>query len=163
METDEILQLYQELLDLIRSLELNWLADQVVEEINFGRVVSTDLQSRRADMTENVPRLFEELPHSNAPIRTPREDVLAIEEYSPEDRLRLLLDAIEEGVVNTGSMQNQLVEQLIPEASNIQRIEFYSEVTSEITMTIEKSRSQEIRETGDSLTELLARIRSEIG
>ena len=164
MDVNELERLYQGLLELIRSLGLGWVAEQVVEEVSVGKVLPADFKARRADMTARGSFLFASgSPDSELPRRGPREDVLVMEEYTPEDRLRLLLDAIEEAVVNTGSMEDQLFERLgLFEASSIQGIEFYSELTDEVTMTIDRSRARAMHLTGVTLKERLDHVRQEI-
>ena len=163
MDVNELERLYQGLLELIRSLGLGWVAEQVVEEVSVGKVLLADFKARRAEMTARGSSILT-FGHADSelPRRGPREDVLIVEEYTLENRLRLLLDAIEEAVVNTGSMEDQLFERLVPEASSLQGIEFYSELTDEVTMTIDRSRARAMHLTGVTLKELLDQVRQEI-
>ena len=160
MEIDEIQQLYDDLMELIRRLGLTWVADQVSEAISVGKVVETDLRTLRNNLIGKDG--FTDFDEPEFLRSGPREDVLSTEEYTPEDRLRLLLDAIEESVVVTGSMEIQLIEGLITQGINVQGIEFYSEITDEVTMTIDRSRIQPLHETVTSLKELLDQVRQEI-
>lgn len=164
MDSNEIEQLYDGLLEILRSNGLGWVADQVAEEVSLGRILPRDFKTRQADMVQLRAYSDDDF-EAQTEVQTMKigsREILARDEYAPEDRLQLLIDALEEAVIHAGTMEDQLVEQLVPEDSDLPGVEFYSEVTNETTMTISRSSVRARYAHAERLKEHLDRLRREI-
>ena len=137
MDNNELERLYDGLVEILRSNGLGWVADQVADEVRIGKLSQRDIKTRQIDMVQ--PTVFSENYSQVRSSSVGNREVLARDEYPLKDRLRLLIAAIEEAVIHAGAMELQLVEQLVPHDGDLPGIEFYSEVTDETTMTINRS------------------------
>ena len=161
MNGNELDQLYDGLLDLLRTQELGWVADQVIEEITLGNTIQRnyrDLESERRAI-----KLFDIDVADASPVRrSSREDVFVTEPYSQEDRLRVLLDAIEEAVVHSGAMSVHLFDGITSDQNDISFIEFYSEDTNIEPVRIDRQSALARIEANARLKEQLRRLRLEL-
>ena len=96
---------YEILLRALREQQLSWVVEQVQEQVRVGKLVAKDITPYR----ETSPsRLGDQLPSRRART-TRRERLVATEEYSPEERLGLAVDALESAVVHTAEIENEVL------------------------------------------------------
>ena len=161
MDNDDLDRLYNGILDLLRNQGIGWVADQVIEGVGLGRIVQREFKALQTERMQTLS--FESsLVESSSGRRGPREDVLVSEPYNQEDRLRLLLDAIEEAVVNSRAMEEHLFDYLASNQSDINSIEFYSEETDSDTMRIERHGARSRYDATERLKSQLDQLRQEL-
>ncbi len=110
MEDQECNQAYERLLGIIGEIGLGWVAEQVIEEVRLGRTVQREVETFRGGRPASA---LVDLGPREYPLeyrRGPRATFPVTEEYRPPERLRLLLGAIEQAVVNTADMEHEFLE-----------------------------------------------------
>lgn len=161
MDTGELNALYDQLLDITRELGLGWVAEQVTDEVQLGKILRADFRTLQAERHQN--RLIEPDVRAWVPDkRGPKEDVLTIEPYSSEDRLLLLLDAVERAVVETAAMETHFFEYCGLASGDINSMQFYSEDAGTDTLSTDVAHAQVRFEASQRLKEQLDLIRREI-
>jgi hypothetical protein len=95
---EEADRLYTRLLRMLGDRQLRWVAEQVSEEVALGRTFS-----------KTVPVLdSQESPEGSRPRRRKTKFVSTVQ-YTPKERLSLLLDAIDRAVVVTSEFQKHIL------------------------------------------------------
>ena len=143
-------ELFLTLITITRDLGLDWVSNQILDEINRGKEQVVRAKRRRGKQFYELAQPFNE-----AIDKSTRESGIQTTEYSARERLELLLNSLEYAVTHVSRMEQELVEKhksiiFIPEQEQPQgRIEFSSRST-EHTVNIEK------------LQGLISRLRAEV-
>lgn len=95
MDEKEYAATYQELAAMLKELNLGWIAEQVADTVRTAKTIE-----------ERSPRR-----------KTP---LLKIEDYTPEEQLRLLTKAVEKAVIDTAEMEDEIAYFLRTEAESNQ-------------------------------------------
>jgi hypothetical protein len=103
---------FEQLESAMTTAGLQWVTNEVNEEIRFGRTVTKRVSSR-PDTPEDVAN--EGLTDKR---RTSKVTVAATRPYTPQDKLGTLLDSLENVIVETQEMQNAVKNHLTSHAKN---------------------------------------------
>jgi hypothetical protein len=120
MNENDYQSIYRDLADVLADLELGWVVAQVEEQVCLGKVVN-----KRVRTLEPV-RFQEVLP--GLPPEHEREyevDFATVWEYTSQERLLLLLDALKHALVNTMYMAFEFTQFFSEEKKNLREIRFY--------------------------------------
>jgi hypothetical protein len=131
MNESEFQAIYQELAEALASLELGWVVAQVDEQVRLGKAVS-----KRVRTLEPV-RYQEVLP--GLPPAHEREyevDFATLVEYTNQERLLLLVEALKHALVNVMYMAYEFTRFFSEEDGNLQEIKFYQD-GEPVTFTFE--------------------------
>jgi len=107
LDNEEALQAFISLERILRIEGLNWVCDQVQEEIRLGKLqekqVETykELRASDADVNQFVS------PHKRMG-KGPKAKLMTVGDFSPQERLRMLIDAMQRAVVDTGDLEEQI-------------------------------------------------------
>ncbi|WP_449417594.1 hypothetical protein [Phormidium nigroviride] len=117
MNEKEYTTAYQELTAMLRDFNLGWVAEQVADTVRTGKTIEERTSKRKTPL-------------------------LKIEDYTPEEQLRLLTKAVEQAVIDTAEMEDEIAYFLKIEAEKSQftpKITFADsdEVGKEIEFTSE--------------------------
>jgi hypothetical protein len=91
---------------LLREAGLDWVCDQVQDEIRLGKLERKEV--------ETVKELFLIDETKQPSLRKPmgkgrKERLMTVGEFSPQERLRMLVDAMQRAVVDTGDIEEEVV------------------------------------------------------
>ena len=112
MEDQESSAIYDTLLATLRRVGLEWVTDQVIEEVRLGRTIEREVETFKGS---RLPTDFIDVrsrEYSPQFRRGPKATFPVTEEYRPPERLKLVLDAIEQAVVNTVDMEHEVFDRL---------------------------------------------------
>ncbi len=125
MNDQDYSELYDTLSNILRDKELVWVLDQVSEQIRLGKTESKEIFPEEEGRQQNP------LPGVESRLQAPRgrrrkkEEFLVSTEYTPKEKLILLIDAIEQSVVNTNRMVYETLD-FVQAKFGIRTIVFYS-------------------------------------
>lgn len=129
MATDnEINQMYDALVSALRGLRLDWVIEEVEAQVALGR-----LSVKKVRPAEFKAR-FEDRHNQENYVNKPKGQSLKFvvsEEYTPRERLMILLDAVESAVVQTVEVARYITLNDNIEIQGLQNIEFFSEQTGQ--------------------------------
>jgi hypothetical protein len=125
MNDEDFNTIFSALSEVLRQKEMHWVLDQVNEQIRLGKTeskeISPDEDYRQSSLLDVGAR-----PRARRGGARKKEEFLVTTEYTPKEKLLLLIDAIEQAVVNTNRMVHVTLE-FTHEEFNIDEISFYSE------------------------------------
>ena len=124
MNDEECREVYEFLLTILRERQLNWVIDQVNEELRLGKIESMEITRVRRASRQLA---FDDMEESRESVGSgkPRR-FLATVEYGPKGRLLCLMDAIEQAAANTTLVIHETLT-FFGEDHGIRVIEFHSE------------------------------------
>lgn len=93
MNEQDCSTVYDELVDIVYGLKLGWITEQVMDVISAGKTTEEIVSGRK----------------------TPD---LKLGYHTPQERLLLLIDGIEQAVVHVGEIEGEIAEILTHEAAN---------------------------------------------
>jgi hypothetical protein len=126
MNNEDYNIIFSALSEVLRQKEMHWVLDQVNEQIRLGKTESKEISPRDEDHRQNILLDVSARPRTIRGRARKKEEFLVTTEYTPKERLLLLIDAIEQAVVNTNRMVHDTLEFTHAEF-NIDEITFYSE------------------------------------
>jgi microsomal dipeptidase-like Zn-dependent dipeptidase len=148
MTTDEINKTFDALSEILRESGLAWLQEAVADDITDGALEII----RESDLNNNFRGT-----RQNA---RSAEEFLRAREYTPEEKLLTLIEAIEETVVHASDMEVTLGGDFAKQ-SNLQGIEFVNDIDStSIVLNLREASTR--HEAATKLKQLLAELRSEV-
>ncbi|MDQ6791291.1 MAG: hypothetical protein M3256_03800 [Actinomycetota bacterium] len=155
MTDEECLQAFDELVRTLRDSGLVWVVDQVQSGVAVGQLQVVQISPAKAPAS--LPLLDDMMasPEPGGRRPGPKSDFTKTIDYSPQEKLRLLLQAVEHVLVRTTVMESESTTAL-GELLNVQAIEFASETTIEPGSTTKRLQPAQ------SLTALIAALRKEI-
>jgi len=162
MDDQESGAIYDRLLAALRRVGLEWVADQVVQEVRVGKTIQREVETfkgNRLPADSLDPNSREYSPQFR---RGPKATFPVTEEYRPSERLRLVLDAIERAVVNTADMEHEVLERLGSTLGIIEGISFSVEEDAGESIQLDSQRSASRIEAGRKLSRLIDELRGEI-
>jgi len=142
MNQEDCLAVYQALVEMLNSIKLGWVTEEVADVISAGKTTEELVSGRKSPN-------------------------LKLNYYSPQEQLLLLINAIEKSVINTEEIETEILDIFRHETQNSDlkpELRFTSSVDGKGTMfkySIESvnSRQQHRQE----LKKLLEQLRQEIG
>jgi hypothetical protein len=120
MNESEFQTIYQELVEILRGLELGWLVEQVGEHVSLGKAASKGV------MTLEQIRYQEALPGLPPEYEREYEVIFATTvEYTSQERLLMLVDALKHALVNTAYMAFEFTRFFSEERAELGKVGFY--------------------------------------
>lgn len=161
MNDAECIEVYDHLVRILNENELSWISTQVAEQIRLGKTVEKEIATFKESHGE--PPLFGADNYHIQYKKGPKVTFPVTEEYEPQERLLLLIDAIEQTIVNTAEMESHVIgyfgEQL---GENWEGIRFYSEDQDSQFIVIDRRTSSSRLHASQQLKQILDTIRKEI-
>jgi hypothetical protein len=151
MTGDEINQTFDELGNILVEVGLGWLRDAVGADINDG-VLEVVTESALLEGAERGTRGKE--------LRRTREEFLRPREYTPQEKLVGLIEAIEETVIQASDIEVRLGNDFVPRG-NLRAVAFLDDRTSE-SLALDLRAAMVRHEAVGRLRALLAELRKEI-
>jgi hypothetical protein len=161
MTEQESIGAYKELSYFLEQLQLTWIVHQVEDLVHIGKPVPKRVKTFKEKYEEPYLALLNEPDFSLSRLKLgAAAELTEVVAYTPQERLLLLIDAIEQAVVNTGQMEAETFESLeravnhsIPED-----IIFVSEDNDE-QVTISRQKARMRRDLSRELKQLLKELR----
>lgn len=148
----EARRLFEKLATQLRERGAVTLVDQVIDEIAQGRQVVYKNVRRK----QNEPALYRPENEESASDRSGKREYAETLEYSPTQRLDLLLEALERAIVDAGAIEAELV-------GKYGKIRFVPEQAEENLRTFDVGRLLQNREELQSMSVHIARLRALVG
>lgn len=126
MDDREANQIFDRLVKILEAHELEWVSNQVIGQIQFGKTIEIEIKTLKSSEQKAQRKMFEDDISSKYSPGGPKDTFPTREEYSPTEKLLLLIDAIDQAIVATSEMEMHLFKNLGEERS-LARIEFSSE------------------------------------
>lgn len=171
MTPDECLQVHNELIEMLRQVEMTWIIEQVNETILLGKSHSKKVKTFKERSGNDQLQLIYDTNQSPATISEyrarptgPEVDLTATLEYTPQERLKLLITAIEQAVVETAEMEQITVRNLeaLSKDQHIFGIAFISEQNDREELLLSNQSSEQRITTAHQLRQFLYQLRSAI-
>ena len=122
MNSQEIESAFEAILEKLRGTPVQWITSQVQDQIQAGKPVVKEVSPVEEDKSERF------LASLDAPsFKGRRQSRAATEEYSPQERLVLLLNAIEAVVVESPQMEGAVLENLGSLEGGVDAVRFLPE------------------------------------
>lgn len=91
---------------LLREEGLDWVCDQVQDEMRLGKLERKEVETVKELRSTDAPKQ----PSLGKPMGKGRKETLmTVGEFSPRELLRMLIDAMERAVVDTGDLEEEVV------------------------------------------------------
>ncbi len=157
LSNHECEELFEGLAALLVDFRLEWVVDQVQNQIRIGKVIEREIETLKEAKLEQLPLGIRDTygyakgPKATFPVTIP---------YTPSEKLTLLISAIEHVVINTALMEKALAENLST-SRGWEGIEFRSEEEANRVNRIGEIdilRADHIKR----LAEMLEKLKSEI-
>jgi len=141
MNQEDCLAVYQALVEMLNSIKLGWVTEQVADVISAGKTTEELVSGRKSpDLKLNY--------------------------YTPQEQLFLLINAIEKSVINTGEIETEIMDIFRHETQNSDlkpELRFTSSMEGQGTLfkySIESVNSR--KEHRQELKKLLEQLRQEM-
>lgn len=161
MGADESIEIYNKLISALRENKLDWIIDQVTEHIRLGKTVEKEIETLKEDPSEKmvVYTFGDHVPKFK---KGPRATFPVTENYTPQEQLLLLIDAIEQALVNTNEMERNFVEFFEGDVGGWRQVDFYSEESDSVIVSVNKESIQAPFQHAERLRDLFVQLRSEV-
>lgn len=161
MDSQECDEVYAKLLQILSENKLEWTVDQVKEQILLGKTIEKEIVTFKKNKLD-LPMSFELEMYQTPLKKGPKVKFPVTEEYTPEERLELILDAIEQAIINTAEMENHLIRYFGTGLKEWRGVNFYAEETESLLTLISEETVLERFANSQHLKELIKKLRSEI-
>jgi len=159
MNDQECNQAYESMVGILNQNGLEWVTAQVAEQIRIGKTIQREIETLQEVRGRG---LFTVADYSSQLKKGPKATFPVTVDYEPPERLRLLIDAVEQAVVNTASMEHHLSEYFEREGRDWQGIRFYADEPASEPKSLDKRSGASRFENSRKLKELLDALRQEI-
>lgn len=160
MDDQQCTETYEILHKVLEQNGLGWVFEQVEEEIRLGKTVEREIDTLREDKQgfdlfthEDYPTTLKKGTKARYPVTI---------QYSPPERLLLLIDALERAVVNTAEMEYHITDVFEGELEDWKALTFHSEETGAHVISITEQTAFSRLKHSKKLKELLDLLRKEI-
>lgn len=159
MNNQECNKAYETLVRVLNRNGLEWITAQVGEQVRIGKTIQ-----RKIETLEEVrgPSLFNVADYPGRLKKGPKATFPVTVDYEPPERLRLLIDAVEQAVVNTASMECHLSDYFETEGQGWQGIRFYADEPASEPKSLDKRSAASRLKNSRKLKGLLDLLRREI-
>ena len=159
LRADEAEQIFGGLAATMREFHLEWIVAQVEEQISLGRVALKSLEVNEREMFVDEETMFTPRPRRS---RRRRATFAVSEQYSPQEKLELLIDALTAGVVQVNRIADEVASFQLDESPQLTSIRFVpeAEVKEEFSLSVADVSSR--TEARIRLEQLLRELRSEV-
>lgn len=161
MTEQECREVYDQLAKMLSENKLDWVIEQVAEEILFGKTDEREVQPLKK-IDSKKPDLFQEASEEHFLPKGPRTKFPVTSEYKEGEKLELLIKAVEQVIVNAPKMQAGTFEALTEFQPDLNTITFYDEEVGEPQFSISRNQINQHLDRSAILGELLNRLREEI-
>jgi plasmid stabilization system protein ParE len=159
MNDRECTQAYKQLGGILDEIALGWVIAQVSAQVKIGKAVQREIETLRENRGGGLLAIDE---HGARLKKGPRATFAVTVEYTPSERLELLIDAIKQAVVSTAQMEDHLVGFCERDQGTPKRIEFRSEEPEGEHRIINRQTVAARLVQANKLNELLEALRKEI-
>jgi hypothetical protein len=161
MNDDECRAVFDTLMTSLQAKGLAWVESQVRDQIRLGKTIEREREAPD-EWSFQQKSIFEadndrEQPKAHSPATFP-----ITVEYSAQERLQLLIDAIEHAVVNTAAMEESFTSYFETESPHFANVQFYSEDATLSPRIIDRPSAAFRTEKASQLHQLLEELRKEI-
>ncbi len=160
MDEQESQALFDELIHILQTLEMSWVVDQVNETVRFGKTETKEVKTYTETLEPGQQvRIFDQLRPTLK--ESSKANLPATIEYTPQEKLKLLIDAIEQVTINLNSMKDHLILFAIEETGGRGAVAFYPDDVNappRFALTIGDRQGLDLQK----LKQLLDELRSEI-
>lgn len=125
MNDDERNEVFNTLINILNDQGLGWVVNQVHEQIRLGKTEEREIKTLRE--SRQGPSLFDPDDYRSQLKPGPLAKFPVAVDYNPKERLQLLIDAIEQSVVHTAQMEEDLITYFETEIPHLSGVEFDSE------------------------------------
>ena len=126
MDSEECDEVFKKLLYLLDQNRLYWIVEQVNEQVHLGKTVEKEIETLKEEKKE-FSKISELDIHKRQMKKGPKARFPVTEEYNPNEKLNLLLDAIEQAIVNSAEMEYHLIEYFGSSLAKWDGINFYQD------------------------------------
>jgi len=164
MNDQECIQAYETLAGILDQNGLGWVTAQVAEQIRIGKTIQREIETLKEARQAGL-FTFDDYPFDDYPSRLkkgPKATFPVTVDYEPPERLRLLIDAIEQAIVITASMEHHLLEYFEKEIQDWQGIQFHADESGSEPRSLDKRKAISRLKSSRNLKELLDALRKEI-
>jgi hypothetical protein len=164
MSEAESRQWREQLGRVMTEYDLQWVLEQVEQHIRFGKTSEKEIQpcsERRPGSMSGAPTDLLPLPPTAAYSSGRKARFLASQEYTENEMLEIIIDAVERGVADTAEMEAEMLKQF--EYGGIQyRAVFTSEDSESIPAVAKPGDAVSRAASASRLRDLLKELRAEI-
>ena len=158
LSDEDARQVYDTLAKSARDIRLDWIVDQVEEQIALGSVDVKSLAVSERDLFFDEGEIFTATPQS----RKRTKGTFAVSRpYSSQEKLELLIESLLIGVVELNQVEDELVTFAVSELES-STIEFAPEAEVKSTFRLDTSGHSFRRSASEKLTRLLNELKEEI-
>ena len=126
MDNQECNEVYERLMEMLAENKLDWIVEQVNQQVQLGKTIIKETETLKHQEKE-FSQLYEDDVYIPKVKKGPKAKFPVTEDYTPNEKLNLLLDAIEQAIVNTAEMENHLIEYFDSSLKKWDGIDFYAD------------------------------------
>ena len=157
MDDRDLQEIYRLLEEILSNRGLNWVNEQVIEQIRLGKTVQREIVTLKQD----GPLWYIADEDRFEYKKGPKETFITMENYTPIESLELLLNAIEMVVIDTAENESEMLTSLA-KLGEAQEIRFYTDEIESEPNILSAEQSESRLGIGHSLNSLLESLRREI-
>lgn len=167
----ECSQVYDQLVEMLHEAGMEWVNEQVAETILLGKSQPKKVRTFREPSTnERLPARYNTTSNyltaseNKRRLTGPEVDLTATREYTPQEQLTLLINAIEQAIVETAEMEQITVRNLEAAAQNQQTsgVVFVSEQNNQSQLSLSMEAATQRSNAGRELRHLLRVLKDDI-
>lgn len=186
MTNEEATAIYQSLLEVLESLELMWVVEQLNEQINFGKVeevritsrgirsqsTDRDSQNRILSVETQLINIIEDVQGTDRSVSDASSASNRISgtyartiEYNPKEKLLILIETIERTVIDTIRTESYIIDFFRGEGNRLgigSDIYFSQENSDQILIFNDTSIPENTLQNASELRSLLVHLRAEV-
>ena len=148
--------IYDTLITILSEHNLLWIIDQVEEQVRSGKTIEREIETLtevRPHALESGTSILRKGPKARFPVTVP---------YESCERAQITIDAIQHALIDSITMEQDLVEFLDRQPNEISQIEFYEDDSNQPRRFISRTAMAERAQGSAQLHKLLNQLREEI-
>lgn len=148
--------IYDTLITILSEHNLLWIMDQVEEQVRSGKTIEREIETLtevRPHALESGTSILRKGPKARFPVTVP---------FDPCERAQITIDAIQHALIDSFTMEQDLVEFLDRQPNAIPQIEFYEDDSNQPRRLISRTAIAERTQSSAQLHKLLNELREEI-
>ena len=170
MDASEAVQVYTDLSSFLHQQEMSWVLEQVGETIALGKpqakqVKTYEERDKRGELPLFQGRTITQVTHYEYSKPTgPKADLTTTLEYTANERLLLLIKAIEQAIIDTADMEDITIGNLeqLANSQKIASIRFAAERETQLSFSISKDTAKERAAAASLLRQHLQQLRERV-
>lgn len=156
MNEEESIAAFNSLQEALRTRDLGWVLDQVAEQVRAGKPSTREVVERPVDYLWVAERT-----RGGERLKTRKTRFPATIEYTPQERVLLMLDAIEHAVINTAEMAAHITRFAEKELGQ-PRVEFRTDESKAPQLSLEGEEAESRAVVAAHLRTLIGQLREEV-